>query len=226
MPANDEAHFLIRLLLADPRARGILESHRWAMESERWNELLHSLLGPVLPLNDLHARAVVERLHSLKLLEVREWSDPQPDETLKNRFCEVLAIEGVEDEAAARAASVISEAARSVSSTYGGKIQRCLRAAGERALDEISRGLAIPSLGADALRRALIIWLQNVANLPIPLLDDSMHEFCERHEVSVQELVAAADDQDLSVAVLDDLVHSWLESQRIAASSEPADGQI
>jgi len=223
MSEHDKARFLIRILLAQPDAQRILALHRWPNETDRWHELVHALLNPILPLSDLHVRAIVDRLAILELLDSSAWASASEHSTIRQRLVAVLTAEGLERTVAERAAAVLAEAARSLARGYGGKAQRCLRAVGEQALAMLGEAFDLPSLGKTASREALTVWLQNVANMPISLADESVIDYCNEQEVSLDELVQAADEIELNIAVLDDLVHSWRQSGRSDNNGQPGD---
>jgi hypothetical protein len=78
--------------------------------------------------------------------------------------------------------------------------------------------LHLDALGGNLTKRALAVWLQNVANLPVSLQAPSMAEFCKKHGFSADELAEAADEENVNRAALDDLIEYWSRTQGKKAS--------
>lgn len=72
--------------------------------------------------------------------------------------------------------------------------------------DELANALGGESLNAGQLRYAIGHWLQNALSVPISLEHPAVLGFCKKNGISVGELVAAADELDLNVALVDDLL--------------------
>ena len=78
----------------------------------------------------------------------------------------------------------------------------------EAALEELADALGGAGVPADTLRFALTHWLQNATNAPLSLGHESVEAFCRKHELSAEQVRAAADDLDLNLALLDDLLEA------------------
>jgi hypothetical protein len=113
---------------------------------------------------------------------------------------------GYSESEARQAVAALAETAENVERHYDGKPQRYLREYGERMLEELPERFAFDEFGDEDVRYAFTLWLQNVLNMPVTLRSPEMTVFCERYDVTVEELVAAADVQDINLALLDDLV--------------------
>jgi hypothetical protein len=101
--------------------------------------------------------------------------------------------------------------AKAIEDSYGGKLQVMLRKYGNMMLNELEselgKGLAIER---KQLRAAITIWLQNTLEMPVLLEDEILETFCQLHNITQDELVAAADRLDLNLAVLDELLAAYL----------------
>jgi hypothetical protein len=64
----------------------------------------------------------------------------------------------------------------------------------------------LQGISDDETRRIFTFWLQKVMNIPVLLLAPEVSEFCKKHEISAAELIEAADNLDLNVAILDELL--------------------
>jgi hypothetical protein len=100
----------------------------------------------------------------------------------------------------------ITAIADTVQKTWGGKLQRWLRKTGEAMIKDLSARFEATGLDEAERMFAIIYWLQNVLNLPVPLRDKHVRKFEAQTGLTVDDIVAAADHLDLSVAVVDDLI--------------------
>jgi hypothetical protein len=220
MPVRTEAHHIVAKLLTLPAAEEICRNHRWLHEGERWQELILSLLSRVLSLPEGDVRALTNRLRLLGLLNVADWaatrerSGNRAANDIVRRSLELLQEAGAGKSEASKAITVIHDVARVVEDRFDGKVQRCLRSLGDELLASLLRTFSLPSLPEGATKEAFTYWLQNVVNLPISLNDDSVRAFCRTHAITPAELVQAADDLDVSIAVVDDLIHYWVATSK------------
>ena len=76
----------------------------------------------------------------------------------------------------------------------------------EKMIAELQKTFQFSTLDANQSRYAIAFWLQNVANLPVTLQDNSIKKFTEIHGLSGKQLFDAADEMDVNVALVDDLV--------------------
>jgi hypothetical protein len=74
-------------------------------------------------------------------------------------------------------------------------------------LDDVDKLFDVPSSDRSALASAYTYWLQNALSMPLSLVDQTMWTFCEKNGVTPEELIAAADDLNINIAFLDDLIH-------------------
>jgi hypothetical protein len=214
MPIDDKATHLIRKLLSHPSAQYVLSAHRWPYEADRQHELVISLMRPVLGLPEGGARSVCDRLRTLNLLNITAWRADSngTQEALRLRARAALREHGVGDDAAETAVETLAELAAFLDERCEGKVQLWLRLLGEQMLSTLADAMPFTMLSTSELHEALTHWLQNVANLPLPIRDASTREFCQTYTVTPAELLAAADALDLNAGVLDDLVHFHMVS--------------
>jgi hypothetical protein len=200
------------------------EAYQWPVESLRWNELAFCILAQhsSAPTAGSAARALLELnlldLPALAELPVISDSANLPDRT--RLLFGIVREAGFSDADATRALNTLTTAARAVQASHQGKIQRVLREAGERMVTAIVEALGW-SVKDDAARRIVTRWLHSVLNLPVFVPTTSTEAFCNRFGVETHDLIAAADELDVNVAIVDDLVETWhqqdLEAARLAA---------
>jgi hypothetical protein len=228
MSRAGDAHYQIRRLISSPSAAYVAAHHRWGNEEERWTELAASMLSVTLKLPRDEIADVVYRMKMLGLLDVAAWSELPGDFNAASESVMVeraLAMfdehEGVATKDAYRAVRLLHETAQAIQLRYGGRIQIALRKAGELVLDKISKELDLKSISASEERAALTIWLQNVLNLPISLGSQNRQDFCDHHSISTEELTEAADELDLTIPALDDLIEYWAHEESEKAARMP-----
>lgn len=216
---NEEAQYLLRKLLTE-EGPGLALNHPWLWEADRWKELVFALLTRVVSLPEDRARELTGNLNDLDLLDVAALAnigqDPKaPD--LSNpharHIIEELQEYGFSPEEARRALATICEAAVGLHKNFGGKVQAYLRSYGELMLREINRTFQFSALKDADVAFAFTYWLQNVLNMPLSLLDSNVLAFCEQHQLTPGQLIEAADDLDLNLAFLDDLVQRYLSPE-------------
>jgi hypothetical protein len=72
---------------------------------------------------------------------------------------------------------------------------------------ELQSALKNIGVSSDTAAKIAVLWLQNVADLPILLPGDIyIQSFCEDHKLSPRKLIEAADRLGLNVGLLDDLL--------------------
>jgi hypothetical protein len=194
-----------------------LADYPWEFESDRWAEFVCCALvvGHGLP-----PAAVKESVHSLvrlKLLSVKGLATSSAKE--RTFIAHVFNKHGCEMPVAVQICSTIVAIARAVQDKWDGHLQRLLRAHGEKMSSDLQTMLSATGIGEKESKKIAVLWLQNVANIPILLPEDPhVEQFCHDHGIAHAALVDAADRLDLNVAVLDDLMA--LEAQA-AAVLEP-----
>jgi hypothetical protein len=217
--SREEKQQRVRVFVLEqwPAFAASLSQYQWPLETERWHELAFCLLHKVGQprLEARSARALVDILSRMDLLRVQElagWmtdagelTHSEPDAVLAVR---VLERGGLPEKAARAALTSICQAAAALQKQYGGKVQRYLRHYGEVMLQELPQHFAFTHLSPDDAALVFTHWLQNVANMPLPLKEPPMERLCEEFGVSLEELIEAADEDDVNLALLDDMVAS------------------
>jgi hypothetical protein len=163
-------------------------------------------------------RELVEKLHSLELLEVEKLaslnggSGTRTDggDRIQNRISEIMYEYGMNDQQIQDSILVMHEAAKSLIKYHGGKIQKYLRKYGQQMIDEIDQNFTFSKLDDKERRHAFTFWLQNVTNVPVSLMDENVKVFCEYFKIKPYELVEVADKLNINLALVDDLIQARL----------------
>lgn len=182
-------------------------AYAWMHENDRWAELIFCLLNQYNPQNAQTIRMAVSSLQYLGLLDTTKLSlleTPGNEDVVV--FAHILKRHGFSPENTEHAVKLLVHVASVIHKDYEGKIQRYLRRAGERMRDELANMFGGGLLKEEQLHYAISSWLQNALSLPISLEHPAVLEFCKRNGVSVEELLHAADELDLNIALVDDLL--------------------
>ena len=218
-PDHSEAKYLLSKALTVTEEE-VVFSHLWMWEVERWKELVFALLTTVTSLPPYDIRKLVESLSDLKLLDIPTLA--KLHESLKNhdldspyarRILEFLQENDFSLQEAQKGLITICEAAFGLHEHYSGKVQRYLRSYGELILQDLDRIFQFSNLDKAQVKYAFTYWLQNVLNMPLSLCDRSVQTFCQRYGLQLEQLFAAADELDMNLALVDDVVHSYIAKQ-------------
>lgn len=223
MQESDISEMEFQLMKLFSRYSDLFVYHQWPSEHERWVELIFALVSRIGDKPESEVRDAVQGLDDLELLDVEKLSEiPEADGGVDlgfpyaRRIFESLSESGFTEEDSKSSVLVMHEAARSVKEHHGGKIQKYLRKYGQRMMDELSQSFSFSKMDEADMRYAFTYWLQNVLNMPVSLEDESIEEFCSKLERKPEELVQAADEMDINLAIIDDMVQMYLIDQMSA----------
>jgi hypothetical protein len=224
--ANDEAQHLLRKMLM-LRGSEIAASHQWVSEAERWKELVFALLTRTTSLPQVTVRVVTDTLFHLDLLRVsslsgiRKGRPPAPDfnDPHSQRIIQLMLDGGFTHEEARKGVTAVCEAAAALATRFSGKIQCYLRSYGERMLEEAPAMFQFSQMDRQTVRSAITFWLQNVLNMPLSLQDKSVESFSRDNGLTSAQCFQAADDLDINVAVIDDLLQHFHFTSEMARAT-------
>lgn len=207
-----EAQYLLRKLLV-LHGRELALSNPWVSEFDRWKELLFALLVQVLDMPEHRVRRIVGDMADLQLLAVptlaglchREHG-PDSSAPAAQQVIDFLRENGVSEAAAERALAAMCQAAAGLTEHWGGRIQRYLRHYGEMMLQDLGRTFRFDTIDEAQLHNAFTYWLQNALNMPLSLVNDDLLEYARAIDSTPAALIEAADELDMNLAVLDDLI--------------------
>jgi hypothetical protein len=215
-PPISHARYVLRKLLV---SEGIeLEfPHQWVFERDRWKEFIFAVLTQALRLPQVEVRRVSERLQRLGLIEISELAQLSKSDISKSstsnanvgRILSILKESGSTITQARKGLLSIAEAAKWITSNHDGLVQKCLRSYGELMVRDLSNSAVFTNLTRYEANYAIRLWLQNVINMPIPLHAESAKQFSKEQGLSEEQLIEAADEEGLNVALLDDLIELY-----------------
>lgn len=181
----------------------------WPSEEARWGELAVCIAEHCEPdLDAAYAREAVGQLQFLGLLEIAtlapaDGDEPRPDDLAAAR--RILERWGFSARGARRAIDAIAGAAAGFRERCNGRPQLFMHHQGEAIVGELTDLLRGTGLERAELDRAARQWLQNAFNMPIPIVLPAVTQLCERIGAQLDELLEAADEMALNVALVDDL---------------------
>jgi hypothetical protein len=206
MKAQPEAKFLLQKILLRQEEK-LSARYAWIWENARWHELVVALVSQVLKQSESDVRRMIGYAAELGLLEI---DDAIISPERKSQFTQLLTEEGASQEEATRAVGLVIAAAQGFQRHFGGTVAAYLRYYGEQMLRDIDKQFSFPLAQSEAVQQGFIVWLQNTLGLPLSLRNPAMKRFCRDHQISESELVAAADEIGLNLAVLDDVIASHI----------------
>jgi hypothetical protein len=80
-------------------------------------------------------------------------------------------------------------------------------------LADVDKYFTFDRLSKDDVKYAFTHWLQNVLNMPLPVLHPSVVKFCRKFNLDSEMLTEFADRNDVNVALVDDWASWYFEEQ-------------
>ena len=195
------------------RYSGLFVYHQWPSENKRWVELVFALLTRVSKKPEDRIRDTIEELDALNLLGVEELAEiSETDDGINldypyaRRIVECLSESGFTEEESKSSILAMYEAAKSLKKHHNGKIQEYLRVYGQRMIDELSHNFSFSKMNEEDVKYAFTYWLQNILNMPVNLRTEGIEKFCERLQITYEDLLKVADTLNINFALLDDMI--------------------
>jgi predicted ester cyclase len=220
--ADDRDEVVERLEALYAEYAPAMTGYVWLSEADRWAEFAFCLANQCGTADAEATRAAVDDLYGQGLLRVSTLAAvDDPAETVAVVAAYTLERYGFTEAESERAVRLLSDVARALQTHADGKQQRFVRQFGEQLRDELVEAADTEAVDEARLRYATTHWLQNAFELPISLQHEAIEAFCERHDVTPEELWRAADEAELNVAVVDDLLNL---DRKFAAERPGPDG--
>jgi hypothetical protein len=193
---------------------------KWTSEKARLNEFYYCLLQRMSGGNEVEVQNIVTSLASLNLFDVESLAEAQiiggkggKGDKIASLIADLLIQNGFEEQVARACTIAVCEAARSIQVSYDGKLQRFLRKYADLMIEELSRVCSLSNVTEQDKRYFLAHWLQNALEMPIPLSNEFVEQFCKENNIEVADIVKAADKFDINVAVVDDLLKMHMQKK-------------
>jgi hypothetical protein len=213
---STEIEFKLKKLIL--RYSGLFMYHQWPSEHARWVELLFALVSKITKKSETEVRAIIEQCDALSFLDVEELSaipgkekNFDLDFPLARRMFEFLAESGLSEEESKRSIVVMHEAAQMLKEKHDGRIQKYLRKYGQRMIDELPQNFSFSELNEEDTKYAFSYWLQNALNMPVILDTEYLEKFCKQQQITDEDLSSVADDLDINLALLDDMIELYMK---------------
>jgi hypothetical protein len=210
---NDDAQYLLRKMLV-LAGEEVSASHQWLSEIERWKELVFALLTQTTKLPQTTVRVLTDEMLQLDLLDIpllaKLVKGKTPALDLKNKYTrriiQLLQEGGFSHDEAVKGLTVVSEVAIGLDKQFSGKIQFYLRSYAEQIVKDAQTMFQFSKMDKHGVRYAFTYWIQNVLNMPLSLDDKSVESFSKAYGLTSKQFFDAADEMDVNVALVDDLV--------------------
>lgn len=196
------------------------DTYLWEDERDRFNELCFCILARTTPIDELALREILTGLSELNVLDVEALaeseggSNSKSEKTLDSIITNVFIQNGLDDKEAEKCTATIRQISRIVKQNYGGNIQRLIRKFGNEMLEEMQKVFAIQNMTKEDLKVSLVLWMQNTMEMPIPVSNDAVRDFCKSNNIGLKELESALDTLDINAAVIDDLIQAASSSKQ------------
>jgi hypothetical protein len=219
-----EVEFQLRKLFT--KYQDLFLYHQWPSEHDRWITLGFALISRAIKNYDKAKEAMVAAdnlgLLDAGLIAKIPLNDGEIDlaDAYARRIFEILSEAGFSEEESMLSLLVLQELADNLRKNHGGKVQRYLRKYGENMIEELPQNISISKMGEADVKFAFVYWLQNVLNMPILLANENVNNFCDKFGINYQELVEVADNLDINLALLDDLINVYMKDLGKEASKE------
>lgn len=128
------------------------------------------------------------------------------DQDTYNKLSIILTKCGFAKAKVIRIATVLADVSKVITVKYNGKIQRMLRLYGSVLKTDMIQTFKKISLTKKEIEFATTLWLQNTMNISLSLLHPALMKFCHKHKITFSELEEVADEIDMNIAVLDDII--------------------
>ncbi len=198
-----------------------LANFAWFSEKDRWREFVFCLLNQCTIQEPEKVRPAVNLLSNLNLLNVEALSGSDQGTRDNAKVIDyILQQYDFSAEEAEKSVSLLTHVSKIIQQEYGGKLQRCLRQFGDILRKELIALLQNDIILGFGLRKAVTHWLQNSLSLPISLEHQAIKNFCHEQGASLNDLWLVADELDLNLAVLDDLVEMYQKTKEEAPEKE------
>jgi len=203
----------VLLKLIATEGNNISENYRWLYEQYRWTELVFTILAQFVPLDYSDIRQIIEQMATRGLIDLKSLSATRFNNTQEidnnqeaNKIKSFLLEVGFTEDLAKRSVRCICEVATGLGEHYNGKIQYYIRSYGEQLLKDLPNKFRFSQLNNDEVRNAFIYWMQNVLDMPIPINIKAIKEFAEINNVTFELLITEADNLDINLSYLDDMI--------------------
>lgn len=193
------------------------ERTQWPMESMRWKELAFCVLETYS--SEQMAMTASRAMSELDLLDVRKLTQLNDSLTKNKPSARVKLIHGIlqesgfSKESAELALNTLVKAAEVIKDKFNNKIQLLLRKEGKKMIRNVTKLLNFSTLDKKSALQSVTKWLQNVLNLPVLLETESIDAFCNEMDISVDDLIVVADDLDINLALIDELIEQWYTAE-------------
>jgi hypothetical protein len=173
----------------------------WTDERIRWSEFIFCLLQQIYPEVPAGTRSCAEIAHWFGLTAPLRLSTLTSQDQLIWR---TILKQGEWPEFHIQSAlALLSRCAAAIGQS---KPQALLRKSANVMRDTLTNELCGSAAPDPVVRAAVGHWLQNTCNLPLQLADDAVARFAIEHGVSADEVISAAEELDINLATLDDIV--------------------
>ena len=181
-----------------------LPQRAWIYESDRWENLIFSIIRQYCDEDPDRAGTVVNILRDWNMLDIDTLAaqDQIPLE-YNSAFKKILLGVGFTEDEILEIARVLVKVAVSVKTSYDGKIQSVLRKYGDMIREELLGVFSDNEIDEEKINRGVSLWLQSAFGLPILSEKPAVQEYYNQQGIDKEKLLQIADELDINLGVLD-----------------------
>ena len=181
-----------------------LPQRAWIYESDRWENLIFSIIRQYCDEDPGRAGTVVNILRDWNMLDIDTLAaQNQIPLEYNSAFKKILLGVGFTQDEILEIARVLVKVAVSVKTSYDGKIQLVLRKYGDMIREELLGTFFDNEIDEEKINRGVSLWLQSAFGLPILSEKPAVKEYCNEQGISKEKLLQIADEMDINLGVID-----------------------
>lgn len=181
-----------------------LPTRAWVYESDRWENLIFSVIRQYCDDNPEKAGTAVNLLREWNFFDIEDLSsnDQSPFENNSPLKEIMLGLDFSEDEIEEIARTLV-KIALTVKEKYNGRIQSIFRKYGEVIRQELVSSFSDHDLDNEKITHGVSLWLQSAYGLPILSDRAYVKEYCTQRGLSKDQLTEIADEMEINLGVVD-----------------------
>jgi hypothetical protein len=183
-----------------------LDKYQWVVETDRLTELAFCFLTQCTEQDPKYARVAAINLQNLGLLDTYRLKSIKEFDKTAVVLSYVLSRHGFKEKEIEKSIEVLSNVSKVIEGKFDGKVQKMLREQGDVMRNSLMQAFSNNALAENELKYAVTLWMQNALSFPLSLENDAKRKFCRRKNISLEQVTEAADELDINVAVVDDLL--------------------
>lgn len=181
-----------------------LPPRAWIYESDRWENLIFSIIRQYCDDDPEKAGTAVNILRDWNLIDIEQLSaSDQIPLAFNSAFKKIMLGLDFTEEDIKEIAETLVNIAVAVKDKYDGKIQSIFRKYGEIIRKELVSSFSDDNSDNEKITMGVSLWLQSAFGLPILSERPNVKDYCDQNGISKDQLSDIADEIDINLGVVD-----------------------